>query len=112
MSTPGIQEQSLAREPLDSTSDGMIWQDVRAPRVAGPRSVDMTQEPAQDESVAALTAAAFARYGARLDEGQKEILREHVERLRGAAAQLDVHPLQNADEPDFAFRAIEQVDRI
>jgi hypothetical protein len=72
----------------------------------------MTQEPQQDVAVAALDAAVLARYGGRLDEDQQEILRQHVERLRGAAAQLDAHHLQNADEPDFAFQAIEQVDSV
>lgn len=72
----------------------------------------MTVEPGQDVTMAALNAAVLARYGERLDEGQREVLRQHVERLRGAAAQLDAHHLEKADEPDFAFQAIEQVDSV
>jgi hypothetical protein len=74
--------------------------------------IDMTQEPQPDEAMAALDAAVLARYGGRLDEDQQEVLRQHVERLRGAAAQLDAHHLANADEPDFAFGALGQVDRV
>ena len=62
--------------------------------------------------VAALVDAAIAAHGDRLDEGQREILRQHIERLRGLAAQLDGYHLENADEPDFAFQAIERVDSV
>jgi hypothetical protein len=62
--------------------------------------------------VEALNADVLARHGERLDDGQRQILREHIERLRGVAAQLDGFRLENADEPDFTFRAIERMDSI
>jgi hypothetical protein len=74
------------------------------------RGAGVTQEPQRDEGPDALYAGVLARHGARLDEGQRQVLREHVERLRGVAAQLDGYRLANADEPDFAFRAIDRVD--
>ena len=72
----------------------------------------MTEErtDAGEARMAALVDAVLARHGERLDEEQRQILRQHIERLREAAAQLDGHHLANADEPDVVFRAIEQVD--
>lgn len=60
----------------------------------------------------ALVDAALAAHGARLDDAQRRILRENVERLRGVAEQLDRVHLENAAEPDFSFRAIEGVDAV
>lgn len=60
----------------------------------------------------ALVDAALALHGGRLDDAQRVILRENAERLRDTAAQLDRHHLENADEPDFSFRAIDRVDAV
>ena len=67
---------------------------------------------ATDPRVSVPVDAIIAAHGDRLDEGQREILSQQVERLRGAAAQLDGYHLENADEPDFAFQAIERVDSV
>ena len=45
-------------------------------------------------------------------DAERAILRENAERLRDLAAQLDNHHLENADEPDFSFRAIDRVDAV
>jgi hypothetical protein len=60
----------------------------------------------------ALIDAALSVHGARLDDAQRRILREHVERLRDVAEQLDRVHLENSDEPDFSFQAIERVDAV
>ena len=73
----------------------------------------MTEQTAVNvEHLDSLVEAALIVHGARLDDGQREILREHVERLRTLAAQLDAYPLSNADEPDFSFQAVDRVDAI
>jgi hypothetical protein len=74
----------------------------------------MTSEesPPNAERIDALLDAALAVHGDRLDEAQQQILRENVERLRGVAAQLDRPHLENADEPDFSFQAIDRVDAL
>src|SRR5215211_7054929 len=75
--------------------------------VAGGGSL-VTEEPKPNERTEALIAGALATYGERLDDAQREVLRQHVERLRQSVALLDGYALQNADEPDFAFQAIDR----
>ncbi len=70
----------------------------------------MTSDTGQDPRLDALTAAVLAVHGDRLDEQQRMIVRQHVERLRVSASALDHVPLPNAVEPDFAFQAVQGVD--
>jgi hypothetical protein len=72
----------------------------------------MTSEdsPTNAGRIDALLDAALSVHGARLDDAQQQILRENVERLRGVAERLDRTHLENADEPDFSFQAIDRVD--
>lgn len=72
----------------------------------------MTQEQERSEREQPLNAAVLAVHGARLDEGQREILRQHIARLRQAAAGLNAYRLENADEPDFAFEAVDRTDAV
>jgi len=72
----------------------------------------VTEEPKPNERTEALIAGALATYGERLDDAQREVLRQHVERLRQSVALLDGYALQNADEPDFAFQAIDRTDAV
>jgi hypothetical protein len=60
----------------------------------------------------ALVEAVLAVHGARLDSAQQQLLRDNVERLRGIAEQLDNYPLENADEPDASFQAVERMDAV
>lgn len=72
-----------------------------------------SEEPtANPGRIDALVDAALSVHDARLDDAQRRILREHVERLRGVAEQLDRVHLENADEPDFSFQAIDRIDTV
>lgn len=70
----------------------------------------MTSDATGGPRLEELAGAVLAVHGDRLDEQQRLTLRQHIERLRAAVGALDASPLTNADEPDFAFRAIEGVD--
>jgi hypothetical protein len=74
----------------------------------------MTNDSAasSDARLRALAESVLATHGGRLDEAQRAILREHVERLRGLAAQLDEYHLENGDEPDSVFQVIDRVDAV
>ncbi len=74
----------------------------------------MTEQPpaADGERLEVLVATVVAAHGDRLDETQRETLRRHVERLRQAAQTLDAYGLENADEPDASFQAIDRVDAL
>jgi len=56
-------------------------------------------------------AVARAAVGRALDAAENALLRENVERLRGAVAILDAFLLENGDEPDASFHVVEGVDR-
>lgn len=72
-----------------------------------------SEEPTANAGrIDALVDAALAVYGACLDDAQRRTLREHVERLRGVAEQLDRVHLENAVEPDFSFQAIDRMDAV
>jgi hypothetical protein len=73
----------------------------------------MTDEPVVNpDHLDALVSAALAVHGSRLDEAQRALLRQHAERLRTLAAQLDGYRLTNADEPDASFQPIDRVDAV
>lgn len=73
----------------------------------------MTTEPTINAGhLDALVSAALAVHGSRLDDAQRAVLRQHAERLRTLAAQLDGYHLTNAEEPDAAFQAIDRVDAV
>lgn len=53
-----------------------------------------------------------ARHGERLDDEGRARVREQVERIRQAVTALDAVHLENGDEPDASFRAVERLDRV
>lgn len=61
--------------------------------------------------VDALVSAALAAYPGEMDDEGAARVREHVERLRVAAATLAAYHLENPDEPDATFQAVSEVDR-
>jgi hypothetical protein len=68
-------------------------------------------EPAVNaDRLDALVDAVIAVHGGRLDDAQRQLLHEHAERLRVFATRLDSLHLENADEPDFSFQAIDRID--
>ena len=73
----------------------------------------MPDEPAppSDAIIDARIARVLAVRGATLDEVQIARLRENAERLAKAAGALDGYHLENSDEPDASFSAVDRVDR-
>jgi len=71
----------------------------------------MTQQATEpDGGGEGLADLVIARYGLVLDDGQRTLLVEQIERQRVAAAALDAFPLLNADEPDSAFAVLNGED--
>ena len=70
------------------------------------------QPPTPDPRLDALIGSVLATHGARLDDEQREAVRRHAERLRTSAALLEGYHLENGDEPDASFQAIDKVDAV
>ena len=64
------------------------------------------------ERIDALMGVVVRLHGAGLDDEGIARLRENVERLRKAANVLDGYHLENSDEPDASFAAIDRLDRL
>jgi hypothetical protein len=73
-----------------------------------PTSTVVQQPPAETTPVPAEVEARWraiqARYGSRLDEAQKKLIRELLVQQHRALTELRSFPLDNADEPALPFR--------
>ncbi len=75
---------------------------------AAPPAPPVQQTPAEPAALPAEVEARWqaieARYGARLDEAQKKLVRELLLQQHRALTELRSFPLYNADEPALPFR--------
>jgi uncharacterized membrane protein len=75
---------------------------------AAPPAPPVQQTPAEPAALPAEVEARWqaieARYGARLDEAQKKLVRELLLQQHRALTELRSFPLDNADEPALPFR--------
>jgi uncharacterized membrane protein len=75
---------------------------------AAPPAPLVQQAPAEPAALPAEVEARWqaieARYGARLDEAQKKLVRELLLQQHRALTELRSFPLDNADEPALPFR--------
>ena len=72
----------------------------------------MTTEPPSEPDLRLdlLLDSILAAHGEALDDAQRILLRQQVQRLRASVATLDAYPLRNANEPDFRFAAVDRTD--
>lgn len=66
--------------------------------------------PVDGARLDALLNAALMPHRDRLDDSRRAVVRQHAERLRRLATELEAYPLTNADEPDASFQALDRVD--
>jgi hypothetical protein len=81
---------------------------VTAPLLGG--AAAGAQEPAKtplESTARALTAIVRARHGRHLSEDQLKVIQQSIARSQATAEVLKRMPLENGDEPAFAFNAEE-----
>ncbi len=65
----------------------------------------MAEERQDDPIVAGLMAAAEARFGVRLDDEGRALVRKQIETIAANSRALSAYPLTNDQEPEFVFTA-------
>ena len=68
------------------------------------------QASQNDSDIPAMATAALARFGDRFDDAQREMLIKTAIQLEEAAGDLRRWELDNGDEPDSAFSALQGSD--
>ncbi|MFC4438672.1 MULTISPECIES: hypothetical protein [Natrialbaceae] len=76
-----------------------------AEEVDGEREAEPVEPTGELEPAEALLAYVVANYGDRLDDEDREVIREGIEGSLGSAAAFREVGLENADEPAYGFSA-------